>query len=372
MENNTKYHFLGETYDNVSDFTLALANNYADALNFIYQDEFIDLFTDSYLKGRILAERERSYYATSALASIIYILNPNLGLILNGASLKSYEDIVDALDDEFLRISVIHLFKDHTISHTFGRINKSIPYLFDIENNIDDQGVVAYLQLLFDNRLKEEDIHGYKVLDYYLFKTLGAKDPFGEYLKLLYSPEFKGILAHRYGLSLILDLYKKPSYEYEILEKISEEMSLNVNPIIISGMHNYFFNNIKYLKNYKIRKYAKKIKNKAKKAGKKAKKDITFTLNCSRIYFELYRFVLASHKLGLILPKVNNYDLSIKYDYQVVNKDYLISLSYKNECEEIENVILPKDSFKVQYKEFKKQLKDYLKHTYKDYFKKME
>ena len=46
MENNTKYHFLGETYDNVSDFTLALANNYADALNFIYQDE-VELWRNS-------------------------------------------------------------------------------------------------------------------------------------------------------------------------------------------------------------------------------------------------------------------------------------------------------------------------------------
>lgn len=58
MENNTRYHFLGNTYDDLKAFSLALANNYADALNFIYQPEFLNQFTDSYLKGRLVAEQK--------------------------------------------------------------------------------------------------------------------------------------------------------------------------------------------------------------------------------------------------------------------------------------------------------------------------
>ena len=60
MENNTKYHFLGVEYNNYKELALALANNYADAINFIYTKEFINEFTggefddfESFIKFRI-------------------------------------------------------------------------------------------------------------------------------------------------------------------------------------------------------------------------------------------------------------------------------------------------------------------------------
>ena len=53
MENNTTYHFLGKEYNNTKELAIALANNYADGINYIFQDEFLEQFTDSYLKGRL-------------------------------------------------------------------------------------------------------------------------------------------------------------------------------------------------------------------------------------------------------------------------------------------------------------------------------
>ncbi len=360
MENNTKYHFLGVEYNNYKELALALANNYADAINFIYTKEFTDQFTDTYLKGRLIAEQERAYYATSCLACSLYLLNPDLGLVLNGKALRSYEDVSNALDDPNLRESCIHLFKDHSISHTIGQVDKSIAEIFEIENNIDDLGVIYYFQLFFDKRFKENDCHGYKALDYYLFEALQDRDPFKKYQELVYKPEFKGILGHRFTLRETLTWYQSSSPEYVIMEHLLDNINRDITPIIESGMHNYFFNTKKYLKNYKLMKYLKKVKAYAKKAKKLSKKEDNSYL-ANAIYFDLYKFIIKGIDLGLITAKEPKYELKYEYIKEVVSIDYLNSLADKSEYNVYEVKELSADELKAEIKELKKDIKLYKK-----------
>lgn len=358
MENNTKYHFLGVEYNDYKELALALANNYADAINYIYTKEFTDQFTDTYLKGRLIAEQERSYYATSCLACTIYILNPELGLVLNGKSLRTYKDVSNALDDPNLRETCIHLFKDHSISHTIGQVDKSIAEIFEVENNIDDLGVVYYFQLFFDERFNENDCHGYKALDYYLFEAMQDKDPFKKYQELVYKPEFKGILGHRFSLRKILNWYDSYSVEYTIIANLLENINRDISPIIESGIHNYIFTTKKYLKNYKITKCLKKVKSYARKARKISKKaDNSYVANS--IYFDLYKFICRGYDLDLIQVKEDIYDLKYSYGCGLSSIDYLNKLADKNEYSEHQKEVLSQEERKEQIRELKKDIKLY-------------
>lgn len=361
MENNTTYHFLGKEYNNTKELAIALANNYADGINYIFQDEFLEQFTDSYLKGRLLAEQKRAYYATSAFAVTTYLLNPDLGLVLSGRALKNYADVAAALDDDICRQACIHLFKDHSISHTIALKDNSVKNIFEIENNIDNKAVVKYFQLFYDGRYKEEDIHGYKKLDYYLMLATCDKDPFSKYLELVNTDEFEAILCQNYGVANVLEIYKGENYPYEIIELIKDDISIPLSPIAESGSHSYFFNTVKYYKNFKYKSVCKKLIKRGKKVAKKYRNNASLTLEDNRIYYDLYRLLVKGYDLDLVIAKSKKAELNLVYRHTRVNLDFIHSLSFKDELEEVKPLESTKKEYKQSKKEYKKLVKEYLK-----------
>lgn len=372
MENKTIYHFLGRDYDNLKDYAAALANNYADGLNFIYQPEFLDQFTDSYLKGRLLAEQKRAYYATSAFAAIIYLLDPSQGLVLSGRNLRTYHDVCDALEDPTCRQACIHLFKDHTISHTLALKDTSLPDIIEIENNIDIPAIVKYFQLYYDTRFKEEDVHGYKKLDFYLILATSDKEPFTKYLELLYSDEFEAILCHHYGIDKILALYKTSNAPYTVLEALKDDISIPLDTIADSGMHCHFFMVNKYYKNFTFKGVTKKLKSKGYKLAKRFGKNASLTFDDNQIYYDFYNFLVRAFDLNLLVPKTNDYALDLEFRKMRVNKEFLDKLAYKDEVKKASNPLLTKKECKDAKKALAADIKAYLKKQYKEYLEKLE
>ncbi len=372
MENKTVYHFLGKEYNDIKSFAYALANNYADGINFIFEPEFLEQFTDSYLKGRLLAEQKRAYYATSAFAATIYLLDKNLGLVVNGKCLRNYHDVACALDEETIRQAVIHLFVDHTISHTLGMSDKSLPNIFEIENNINNPAIVKYFQLFYDGRYKEEDVHGYKALDYYLMQSVSDLEPFAAYQEQMHDPEFEAILCHRYGVEKVLKLYDEHDCEYVVLNSIGDDITIPLNPIADSGMHFHFFMTKKYYRNYRFKRFTRKVKRAGKKVAKHFKNSPNLELTDNQKYFDLYNFLVRAYDLGLVKAKKAEYELNLMYKMMRTNKEYMYKLVVKNPTMMPENEPLNKKELKLAKKELKKQVKSYLKNELHEYLRKME
>lgn len=338
----TKFEFLGEHYTDEKTLALALARNFADAINYIFTENFLNSVSDSYLKGRIVAEIRRCKYVESAVSMVIYLLNPELGLCVKGKFFKSLKDLANYMcyetdsDDK----AIIHLFLDHAITHTLALVEsdsqdfrKDIVY---VEEHIEDKSIYDYFISLFDVGFKQNDAHGLSVFDYALYGIASEKDKFQAFLELLDTPSFKSCLYSHFGISYTLSLYEKSDYPYVIFNLLKDNTSIDLTPFTGNGVHVWTLTKIK---NYKFTRIAKKIKHQMKKLAGKAKKVQLFNekLNNSSQCYELYKCFVDAYDYGFIVAKEEQYELN--YD----GYKNRASLAYINELK------LPLDKYEVVF-----------------------
>ncbi len=312
---NACFKFLGKNYDNERELAKALADNYADALNYVFTEEFLNCFSDTYLRGRVVAELRRCRYAESALAMIIYLLNPELGLCVKGKFFMSLKDLATYMyyNSQEENLTIVHLFLDHAITHTLAlaeleniKLKKDIVY---VEDHIEDPAIYEYFIDLFDVRFKQTDAHGLTKFDYFLYGISNKKDKFQAFLELLDDSSFKSSLYSTFGISYILSIYEKPDYPYVIFNLLKEKTTMELDSFTGNGVHVWI---LSHIKNYKYYGVARKIKSKMKKLYKLHKKTQLFDerLNNSSRCYELYKCFTDAYEYGFISAIEDNYAIN--------------------------------------------------------------
>ena len=332
MTTKGNYRFLNETFENEQDFALALSQNYADALNYIFTNEFKSCFLDSYLRGRVDAEIKRCKYAESALTMIIYLLNPSLGLCVRGKYFKTLKDLARFMYNTSLdkQKSIIHLFKDHCITHTLGlkeklddKLKNDIVY---VEDHIEDDSIYEYFVSLFDIKFKQEDAHGLSVFDYFIYGVTNEKDRFQAYLNLLNDPSFKSSLYKVYSIPEILKIYNQKDAPFAILKLLGENVSIDMAPIVDSGINVWLCKNVD---NYKFARKAKHIKRLLVKCNNYIQKlsSIEEKIEFNEKIYNIYKSFINFYDCNLITAKSEEYEFKYYYNGSRGTKAYYNSIN---------------------------------------------
>lgn len=332
MTTKGNYRFLNQTFENEQDFALALSQNYADALNYIFTTEFKSCFLDSYLRGRVDAEIKRCKYAESALTMIIYLLNPNLGLCVRGKYFKTLKDLARFMYNTSLDKpkSIIHLFKDHCITHTLGlreeldeKLRNDIVY---VEDHIEDDSIYEYFVSLFDIKFKQEDAHGLSVFDYFIYGVTNEKDRFQAYLNLLNDPSFKSSLYKVYSIPEVLKIYNQKDAPFAILKLLGENVSIDMAPIVDSGINVWLCKNVE---NYKFARKAKHIKRLLIKCKNYIEKLTTIEekIEFNEKIYNVYKSFINFYDCNLISAKSEEYEFKYYYNNSRGTKAYFNSIN---------------------------------------------
>lgn len=365
MLNKGKYHFLGESYNSEIDLAVALANNYGDALNYIFTSTFAEDFDNPYLRGRVKEEINRCRYAESALSMVLYLLNPSVGLYVNGHFFKTIQELADFLAKEGMNDTLAHLFADHGLTHTLAlreelSLEKQKSLVF-VEDNILNSGVYSYFLSVFASSTRISSLNGSTEFDTFLYSINNNKDIFNAYLTLINHDIFKSTLYQLLGFDKVEEIYSAVDYPIQVLEIFKKHSSYSdgANPALVnilnSGVDLYYANNYK---KFKFKGIAKVFKRNFRVYCKDAKKaNINDLVSLRSAVYSYKTLWQKAYVAGLISPKKPEYSLIKVHCDDFVSLEYLQSINV--DASDLEDVkLISADDRKAFIKALKKEIKN--------------